>query len=83
MKNDVLFDGGALISSVIAGSSADKAGVKKGDFVVALNNTPIRTVDEYNSFFKSHQKEPFTMDVLRRIGLTKELRRITVEYDKR
>jgi Do/DeqQ family serine protease len=34
---------GAIIGSVISGSPADKAGLKKGDVVTAVNGRPVRT----------------------------------------
>jgi S1-C subfamily serine protease len=37
---------GAVIESVIAGTGAAKAGLRKGDIVTALNGTPIRTMDD-------------------------------------
>jgi putative serine protease PepD len=37
---------GALIESVIPGTGAAKAGLRKGDIVTQLNNTPIRTMDD-------------------------------------
>lgn len=36
------FDGGALISSVVPGGPADKAGLKAGDVIVAVGDTKIR-----------------------------------------
>jgi S1-C subfamily serine protease len=37
---------GASIESVIAGTGAAKAGLRKGDIVTALDSTPIRTMDD-------------------------------------
>lgn len=37
---------GASVESVIAGTGAEKAGLRKGDIVTALDNTPIRTMDD-------------------------------------
>jgi putative serine protease PepD len=37
---------GAVVESVIAGTGAAKAGLRKGDIVTALDSTPIRTMDD-------------------------------------
>jgi S1-C subfamily serine protease len=37
---------GVLLLSVDAGSPADKAGLKAGDYIAAVNGRPVKTVDE-------------------------------------
>jgi Do/DeqQ family serine protease len=42
-ENKLLSIEGAVINTVIGGSPADKAGLKKGDVVTAVNGRPVRT----------------------------------------
>ena len=51
---------GVLVNSVVAGSAADKAGVKSGDAITALNG---KTVDDPNSFRNAIASSPPGTDV--------------------
>jgi putative serine protease PepD len=41
-----LLGGGVLVSSVDSGGPADRAGIKKGDLIVAVDKTPVASTDE-------------------------------------
>jgi S1-C subfamily serine protease len=44
---------GAVVMSVIAGTGADKAGVKQGDIIVGVNGTPITSAQDITSVLSS------------------------------
>ena len=46
--------GGALISSVSSGSPAAKAGLKSGDVVTQVDNTPISSADDLAAAIRTH-----------------------------
>jgi S1-C subfamily serine protease len=45
---------GALVSSVVPGSSADKAGIRSGDIIVKMNDTTINTATDVTNFMSAH-----------------------------
>ncbi len=45
---------GAYVTQVIPGSPADKAGVKQGDIIVALEGKPVKSMDEVVASVRSH-----------------------------
>jgi serine protease Do len=45
---------GVYISEVVSGSAADKAGLKQGDIITAIDGTSISSVDELSSIMSSH-----------------------------
>jgi len=53
------------IDSVIAGGSAAKVGLKKGDSVLAVNGIPIVNASAFSDQVSSHPLKPITIDVLR------------------
>ncbi len=74
---DFAFKGnGVRISDVIEGSAGDKAGLKKGDIIVKLddNNTPDLKV--YSDLLKKHQPEDVVMLTIIRDGEQKVIKLI-------
>jgi hypothetical protein len=47
--------GGVLVSGVLPGSPAEKAGILKGDRVTAVDEEKIDTLEDYSIVLKSHQ----------------------------
>lgn len=45
-KNSLAVNQGALVISVLPGSSAEKAGIKNGDVIISINNQPISSIDD-------------------------------------
>jgi serine protease Do len=43
---DLPVDSGAIVNNVIAGAPADKAGMERGDIIVALDDTTIESMDQ-------------------------------------
>jgi len=54
---------GILVRNVFEGSPAQKAGVKDGDIIVSINNTPVTDWTDYVAIVK--QGTPYDMEVLR------------------
>jgi serine protease Do len=46
---------GALVTQVASGSPADKAGIRAGDVITAINNKDIASVDDLNNFIHGYQ----------------------------
>ncbi|NEU08394.1 RIP metalloprotease RseP [Flavihumibacter sp. R14] len=46
-------------------SNAEKAGIKAGDSIVAVNNTPVRFFDEYQSIVQQHRSKSVKFTILR------------------
>jgi len=53
------------VGGVETGSPADRAGIRKGDFIVSLNGEPIREWDELSSGIKASQGEPLNLQIRR------------------
>jgi serine protease Do len=49
-------DGGVLVSSVDSGSSAEKAGLKAGDIITAVDGRTIRTPSDFNREMRADSK---------------------------
>ena len=47
--------GGVLVSGVLPGSPAEKAGILKGDRVIAVDDEKIATLEDYSIALKSHK----------------------------
>jgi hypothetical protein len=47
--------GGVLLTGVMPGSPAEKAGLQKGDVVVALAGTPVDNLADFSAVLKAHQ----------------------------
>ncbi|MBD3309329.1 Do family serine endopeptidase [candidate division KSB3 bacterium] len=45
---------GVLISQVIEGSSAERAGLRQGDIIVAINGVPVRNQQDYTEFLAEY-----------------------------
>jgi serine protease Do/serine protease DegQ len=73
---------GAVINTVIGGSPADKAGLKKGDIVTAVNGRPVRTgYDLRNQQALTPIGQPLDLAVIRE-GRTRNVK-VTVETPAR
>ena len=53
------------VGGVETGSPADRARIRKGDFIVSLNGEPIREWDELSSGIKASQGEPLNLQIRR------------------
>ncbi len=57
---------GALVTQVVAGSAADRAGIKVGDIITSINGTPVRTpTDVRNAIGLLRVGNPADLDLLR------------------
>jgi S1-C subfamily serine protease len=52
----VMGNDGVLVTSVDSGSDADKAGVKAGDVVVAVDGRSVRTPSEFSREIRANSK---------------------------
>ena len=68
------------VGGVETGSPADRAGIRKGDFIVSLNGEPIREWDELSSGIKASQGEPLNLQIRRE---SQEMTTITVQPAKK
>jgi serine protease Do len=48
MRYRLVVDRGALVTRIAAGSPADKAGIKAGDVITAIDEKEIKAVDDLN-----------------------------------
>lgn len=53
------------IDSVLAKSPADKAGIKKGDFIVSINGNKITFFDEIGKNISKDDKTPISLQIIR------------------
>jgi regulator of sigma E protease len=69
----------AVVDSVVAGRPAERAGLQKGDSIVAVNGTPVRMWTEVTERISTSAGQELTLDVVRggrpvAIRVTPELR---------
>ncbi len=70
--------GGAIVARVTVGSSAEKAGLKSGDVIVALNEQPVRDASQVRNFIGlATPGSSVTMTIVR----GKERRNLTAELE--
>ncbi|NOZ33686.1 MAG: M20/M25/M40 family metallo-hydrolase [Chlorobi bacterium] len=64
---DFSFTGkGVKIGSIVENSAGEKAGLKAGDIIIALNNKKVETLKQYSDYLKEHQPgDVITLTVLR------------------
>lgn len=55
----------AMISQVIAGEGADKAGLKAGDRILAVDSIPTLSLDKFLPALAGHENETVTLKILR------------------
>ena len=53
------------VSQVTAQSNAEKAGLKAGDSIIAVNNTPVRFFDEFQSAVDANRSKSVELSVIR------------------
>jgi regulator of sigma E protease len=53
------------VDSVIAGSAAEKAGLKKGDEIMVVDSTPIQSFGDFRTIVSKHAGESLAIKVLR------------------
>ncbi len=58
----------ALISQVVAGEGAAKAGIKVGDRIIAIDSVPTLSLDKFLPTLAGHENETVTLTVLRSEG---------------
>ena len=56
---------GAYVGGVNFGSPAEAAGLKAGDVITAVDNSPVRSVDELSAALKEAEAGPITLTVAR------------------
>jgi serine protease Do len=57
---------GVLVRSVVKGSAAETAGIKAGDVIIKVDQTPVATPSDLSSAVRSaRSKKPFTIQVMR------------------
>ena len=66
-----------IIDSVLKNSNAYKAGLKKGDRFIALNDSSLQFFDQYVNYFKSHKNTETKVTVQRSGGINT----LTVKVD--
>lgn len=54
-----------IVGRVEAGSVAERAGIRKGDQIIAVNGKPMSEMTEYGRASNSAKTKPITLDVLR------------------
>jgi len=65
-KTELKVDGGALVENVEPGSPADKAGIKKDDVIVRIDNTPVtRQMDVRLMMYKIPAGQKVNVEVIR------------------
>ena len=65
---------GAQITSVVSGSPADKAGLKAGDVVTAIDGTSITSADDLTSQVGAHQPSDTITVTVTRNGSPKDIK---------
>jgi serine protease Do len=71
---------GVLVKSVVKNSAAEKAGIKAGDVITRIGDTPITTSHDITSTLRAnHEKRTFTVTVVR----NKKEMQITVTLEDR
>ena len=53
------------IAEVVPGSNASKAGLQKGDSIVAVNNQPVKFFDQFQSIVKANRSKQVNLTVVR------------------
>ncbi len=53
----VEIDGGVLVTEVESGSSADKAGIQRGDIIVEVNREKVERIDDFRAVLKKVRKD--------------------------
>jgi S1-C subfamily serine protease len=60
------YDGGVVVTGVVPGSPADKAGLGRGDLVLSVDGTPVSTLRElYREMWKRRPGESLGFQILR------------------
>ncbi len=73
-------DGGAMVDGAVEGSPADRAGLREGDLVVAVDGRRVRTTQELADLLRGRRAgETLSLTVRRRDGE----RRLTVTLERR
>lgn len=70
-----------VVGELIKGGPADKAGMKTGDRIIALNDTKVSDFEEIKSFLKENKEAPVNVTVQR--GETQELISVVPKYNER
>jgi len=60
------FDGGVVITGVVPGGPADRAGLERGDLVLSVDGTSVSTLRElYRAIWRKTAGEPLSLQILR------------------
>lgn len=54
-----------IIDSVLSGSNADKAGLKKNDHIIALNKVPVPFMDQFRTQLADYKAKEVLLEVIR------------------
>jgi len=68
-----------MVDSVVAGSNAQKAGLKKGDSILAVNNSPVHFFDQLQSQLQSNKSKSVTLSVKRNGTMLQLTSNVTAE----
>ncbi len=60
---------GALVSSVMPGGPADKAGIKRGDIILEFDRKPIRNVKDLRRALKEAEDKIVILIMIKRMGI--------------
>ncbi len=72
---DFVYSGeGVKIAGVSEDSSADKAGLLKGDVITAFNSKPVKNLKDYSNYLKEHQPGDTIAFTINRDGEKKEVK---------
>lgn len=62
------FEEGVIILEISPGSRAEEAGLKRGDLVVEINRTPLKSLSDYNRAVEKIQKNQPVLILVNREG---------------
>jgi len=68
-----------MVDSVVAGSNAQKAGLKKGDSILAVNNSPVHFFDQLQAQLQSNKSKSVTLSVKRNGTMLQLTSNVTAE----
>ena len=72
-------ENGIYVNSVEASSPASDAGIRKGDFIIAVNDIRISTVKEYTDFLMTAaENTPIKVDLYRSSKASDNMMSVTV-----
>ena len=71
---DMKYTPGVLVTKVMQGSAADKAGIKQGDIITSIDGREVKTSDQLINIIRSHNVGDHIIIEVKRKGLSQTLR---------